>query len=373
MLGLHAMKSLINVIPELINLIWQYRKAFSVNLKEKDSCVSLISRILKAHYKYGIGPLLYSYYQLDNVPESDWSKYIVDQKQFNQLLAGDSTVEDRRVAGNKLLFYQHCVKIGLPVIPVLCVISNEDYWHVDCAKIVTSVEEWQRLVPILPNELFIKPILGSSGIGSFAVFKEGSNFRFANWNGSIEDIFDYLLVRIKPGRGFVVQPRMKTHPALSGIVSPQGLSTIRIATLRRNGKSQIIMACFKLIRGDNMHDNFSKGMSNNLIAPINIETGELKPAWGSLMSDWPKMVQWIFHPDSGKKIEGFILPHWHEIAELALHAQESLPLLHTIGWDIALSDEGILIVEANTAYDAASFQLFEKRGLKSEFQKLFNS
>jgi hypothetical protein len=47
----------------------------------------------------------------------------------------------------------------------------------------------------------------------------------------------------------------------------------------------------------------------------------------------------------------------------------TLSMLQTIGWDIALTDEGIFIVEANTAYDAASFQLFEKRGMRKEFRK----
>ena len=60
--------------------------------------------MLKAHLKYGITPLLYQYYQLDKVAQDDWKEYITNQKEFNLLLAGNSTVENRRIAGNKLQF-----------------------------------------------------------------------------------------------------------------------------------------------------------------------------------------------------------------------------------------------------------------------------
>ncbi|OQY23103.1 MAG: hypothetical protein B6I37_06050 [Desulfobacteraceae bacterium 4572_35.2] len=370
----YTVKYLKNWIKRNINMMCEYRKAISVYSKEDHHRIfSIMISNFKAHLKYGISPLLYSYYQLDNVPESHWGEYFVDQKKFNQLLAGNSTVEARRDVGNKLQFYRHCITKKLPTIPVLCVVLNECGFEIDDVKIVSNLEKWHKIMPTLPSELFIKPIVGSKGIGSFAVYRENDNFTYAGCRGSGEDLFDYLKVRFKSGQGFIVQPRMKTHSSLIGIVSPQGLSTIRVVTLRHNGKSEIIMACLKIINGKNEHDNFLKGMSNNLIAPINIETGELTSAWGSLTNDWPNMVQYALHPDTGVQIENFVLPLWREVAELALRAQESLPLLQTIGWDIALTDEGVFIVEANTAYDAASFQLFEKRGLKSELQKLFSS
>ena len=328
--------------------------------------------VVKAHFRYGISPLLHSYYRLESVPESEWGEYIVDQNTFNKLLAGDSTVESRREVGNKLRFYQHCIINNLPIIPVCCVFSKNQDLTVDGIENICSLNKWREILSTMPKELFIKPILGRSGIGAFGVSMEGNCLRFSDRTGSVEDLYHYLMKKVNSGQSFIIQPRMRTHSSLKGIVSPQGLSTVRVVTIRGNGKPQIIMACLKIIRGNNEHDNFSKGMSKNLIVPINIDSGELKQVWGSLRSDWPQMVQYAFHPETGEQIEGIILPHWREISELALRAQESVPLLPTIGWDIALTDDGVFIVEANTAYDAATFQLFESRGFRREFEKLFS-
>ena len=360
-------------LQAIVDMLWQYRKAISIYYKkEKENILSRLISFCKAHFKYGINPLLYSYYQLDSVPESMWGEYIVDQDEFNQLLAGDSSVDERRLAGNKIQFYRHCIVEDLPVIPIYCVVTNDSEINIENVKTVGSLEEWQEIFSTLPDEFFIKPILGASGNNSFAVYKEDNSVKFSGRFGSLVDLFDYLKERLhKRGQGFIVQPRMKTHSSLKGVVADKGLSTVRVATLRRFDRSEVIMACLKMIRGNNDHDNFSKGMSNNLISPINTEAGELTPAWGSLMGDWPEMVQYDEHPDSGVKIDGYVLPFWREICELALKAQDSLPSLQTIGWDIALTDDGIFLVEANTAYDAASFQLFEKRGMKSEFKQWF--
>ncbi|ACN15093.1 hypothetical protein HRM2_19920 [Desulforapulum autotrophicum HRM2] len=347
------------------NTMWQYRKAFSAHCKGSMSlALSTMPKILKAHFKFGISPLLYSFFQFDNVPESEWSEYTTNQEKFTKLLVGNSTVEARRTAGNKLQFYNHCIKKGLPIIPVFCAVSNDQNLNIDGVEIINDIEKWRKIISTLPKELFVKPFLGRSGIGAFAVYRENGNFNFAGCNGSAEDLFEYIKVRVKPGKGFIVQPRMKTHSSLRAIVSQKGLSTIRVTTIRRNGKTEIIMACLKIIRGKNEHDNFSKGMSNNLIAAINTETGELAPAWGSTASDWPIMTQYAIHPDTGEGIEGFVLPSWNKIVELAVRAQDSLPLLQTIGWDMALTDEGEFIVEANTAYDPVLFQLLQQRGLK---------
>jgi len=336
----------------------------------KKSFFFVMLSVFRAHFRHEISPLLYSYYRLENIPESEWGEYIVDQNKFNKILAGNSPVEARREVGNKLRFYQHCINNNLPIVPVFCVISDSQDLTVDGIESISNLDKWQEILSTIPNELFIKPVLGRSGMGSFAVFRESDRLRFAGRIASTEDLYRYLMERVKSGKSFLVQPRLRTHSFLMDIVSSHGLSTVRVVTIRGNDKPQIIMACLKMIRGNNEHDNFSKGMSNNLIVPINIDTGELKQAWGSLRSDWPQMVQYALHPDSGKQIEGIILPLWHEICELALRAQKSVPLLPTIGWDIALTDDGVLIVEANTAYDAATFQLFESRGLKSEFERL---
>lgn len=356
-------------VKKIIDLSNQYQTAISI---DSDGNIfrafSMFVKFSRAHLKYGVSPIFYSLYNFDGVPENRWAEYVVDQKKFNSFLVANSKSESRRIAGNKIQFHRHCVNNGIPVIPILCVVSKDNKFKIDGLEFVDNLSKWLEVIMKSTGEIFIKPVIGSKGDDSFVALRVGDRFKFAGANGSAEDIYNYLQLRLnKPGKGFLVQPRMRPYPPLVGVVSANGLSTVRVITHIRNGKPEILMACLKIIAGNNVHDNFSQGMSNNLVALINIETGVLETAWGSLERNWPKMAKFSHHPDTGAVIEGSVFPFWRELVQLALKAQESLPSIQTIGWDIALTSEGLFIVEANTTYGVALFQVARQKGLKKEF------
>jgi len=325
---------------------------------------------MRAHSKYDIDPLHYYLFNLNSVRESEWKNYEADNQKFSQLLTRNSTVKNRRIAGSKLQFYNHCMKNGLPIIPILCIVTHDRELGVEGVEQVNTLKKWKEILKKLPSEMYLKSIIGTGGKENIALIRKDNLFMFADFCGSSDDIFYYLNKRLSPGSGYLVQPRMHMHPSLMGFVSTTGLSTVRAITLMRNGKAELIMACLKLIVGNNIVDNFMRGNSGpsgNLVAAINLETGELTAAWGPRRSDRPKMVSFSHHPDTGKKIEGFVMPFWRELVQLSLNAQESLPFLKTIGWDIAITNEGTLIVEANTTYGISILQVAHQRGLKGEF------
>ncbi|MBN9282025.1 MAG: hypothetical protein J0H37_07220, partial [Hyphomicrobium denitrificans] len=51
------------------------------------------------------------------------------------------------------------------------------------------------------------------------------------------------------------------------------------------------------------------------------------------------------------ELEGFRLPDWTLVTELALRAARTFLPLRTIGWDIALTPDGPVIVEGNRWWD----------------------
>jgi len=53
------------------------------------------------------------------------------------------------------------------------------------------------------------------------------------------------------------------------------------------------------------------------------------------------------HPDSGVPYIGFQLPEWEKAVALCYEAVEYLPRVKYIGWDLAYTDQGWVIVEAN--------------------------
>lgn len=352
---------------EARRVLQQYRTAIAA--EGKGTAIGTIRsafRIMEARLLHGIGPVHYSLYRLSDVPRERWKSYITDGPEFKQFLKSLNPEHLRDIGKNKLKFYQHCVENGLPTIPVICVVATNPGPTVEGVEWVCTLDHWRTVIQDAPSELFIKPIDGTYGEGAFVVSKDGTAVEFDGRSGSVDDLFAHLKSRLVHERGWLVQPRMRSHPSLDGIISPHGLATVRAITHMCKGKAELLIADLKITVGNNVVDNFSKGKSGNLLAGISVETGFLGTAWGSARRDWPEMARYPHHPETTKLIEGHRLPFWSELTQLALKAQESLPQLLTLGWDIAATRDGVMLVETNTTYDVSILQIAHQRGLKYE-------
>jgi hypothetical protein len=79
-------------------------------------------------------------------------------------------------------------------------------------------------------------------------------------------------------------------------------------------------------------------------------------------------------PGTGRRFTGFQLPHWAEVRQLALRAAAAFPWTRTIGWDIAISDRGPVLLEGNDRWDPALIQLPASGGLMTgDFKALCQS
>lgn len=362
------MKKIKYLVRETLRVLNQYTTA--IRFEAKGQAIGLFSssfKIMAARILYGIGPIYYSLYRLSGVPRSEWGNYITNGPEFKQFLKSLSPAEQRETGQDKLKFYLHCVQSGLPTIPVICVVSKEQAPHNSGVAWVNTREHWQAAMLGAPDEMFIKPIDGTYGEGAFVVARNGDMLDFNGRSGSMNELYSFLEEKLKHERGWLVQPRMRSHSSLDGIVSAQGLATVRAITHMRQGRSELLIADLKITVGGNVIDNFAKGTTGNLVAGIDRNSGRLGAAWGSVRRDWPVMAQFSNHPDSGRPIEGFQLPFWDDLTQLVLKAQESLPLLRTLGWDVAATQAGVLLVETNTAYDVSILQIAHEHGLKREF------
>ena len=69
------------------------------------------------------------------------------------------------------------------------------------------------------------------------------------------------------------------------------------------------------------------------------------------------------------KHEGFQIPFWKDtikmVTSAALYSQEN----KSVGWDIAITEEGPELIEANHNWCKLLWQLPVKQGLKKELEK----
>lgn len=129
---------------------------------------------------------------------------------------------------------------------------------------------------------------------------------------------------------------IKQHKSLNNI-NDSSVNTIRIVSIY-NQKIFFIGACFR-IGNKKFVDNFESG---GMTAKVDVDSGlVLSPAIDKAGNIFYK------HPVTDSKIEGFKIPFYKETLELIESMAKLVPTIRYVGWDIAITDGGPVLVEAN--------------------------
>ncbi len=140
----------------------------------------------------------------------------------------------------------------------------------------------------------------------------------------------------------IVQAFILQHEDMSRI--SKSTNTIRAVTLkRRNGEILIVGTYARFGVGTSKVDNLSQG---GICVSVDIESGELSDTGFDRMSQ-----TFQEHPTSGVVFQGYRVPQWEEVIELAKTVQRSFDFYPLLGMDIAITTEGPVVIEINSGYD----------------------
>ncbi|NEE04091.1 sugar-transfer associated ATP-grasp domain-containing protein [Phytoactinopolyspora halotolerans] len=202
-------------------------------------------------------------------------------------------------------------------------------------------EYLERIEP--GRQVFFKVLSGAEGKNIFAVKRLDS----ATWavNGEpmdAERTADVFLVQKRP---LIVEEGLEQHPKQSALY-PDTVNTIRALTMIdvNNGHRPFIAMAVQRIgtRRSEPADNWSRG---GLSARVDLDTGQLGRATRLPVRD---EVEWFdAHPDTGAPIAGVEVPYWPQIRDLVLHSARVLSFMEYIGWDIVVTPDGPVVLEAN--------------------------
>jgi hypothetical protein len=155
------------------------------------------------------------------------------------------------------------------------------------------------------------------------------------------ELIDWLALQSRSGL-VLLQPRLVNHAEIARL-SPCALSTMRLMTMAARGESPMFLAgLLRMGTGDATADNFAQG---GIAAPIDYRTGVLGEARGVDARDLAHAYS--THPDTGTSIVGTRIPFWRESIDLALRAHAALGDVPVVGWDIAVTPGGPVLVEGN--------------------------
>ncbi|MCL2743997.1 MAG: hypothetical protein FWE67_09105 [Planctomycetaceae bacterium] len=145
------------------------------------------------------------------------------------------------------------------------------------------------------------------------------------------------------------------HPDLSSI-NPSSVNTLRINTVvDRTGVPHILRPALRMGVGESITDNFS---GNGIVAGIDLDTGILStPAIGA------DLRTYIKHPTSGVVILGFQIPHWEAAKDMVHRAANLTPQTRWVGWDIAITSKGPLVIEGNIDTGSRTMQMTTQTGV----------
>jgi hypothetical protein len=196
-----------------------------------------------------------------------------------------------------------------------------------------------------PCDLFIKSVRGKGGTGAEAwLYVSNGQYRSLLDGECLRQ--DELLARIRErNQDVVIQTRLLNHDAIRDL-SNGALTTIRLLTLlNEKGDYEATHAGFRMAIGANrLVDNSHAG---GIIAAVDIESGRLGPATDI---GWRPDIGWrMHHPDTGAVIEGRALPLWPQTVALACRAHAAFAPRVIVGWDIAITSNGPVLIEGNGA------------------------
>lgn len=192
------------------------------------------------------------------------------------------------------------------------------------------------------KDFILKPLKGVCGRG-VRVYR---NFK--------EPLSAFLHEQLKSGE-FVIEELISQACPLATL-HKSSINTVRIATFRTKTGVHIYGAALRMGKANSVVDNAGSG---GIFCHINHKYGFIDTNAKDYMNN-----EYVFHPDSKVRFVGFEIPEWEKLVamvkEMALVVQGAT----IISWDMAYSNTGWEMVEANDVGEPNLLQFGEEGNKK---------
>lgn len=145
------------------------------------------------------------------------------------------------------------------------------------------------------------------------------------------------------------------------------VNTVRFMTaLYPDGTAKVIATFMKIGRDGRCVDNAGGG--GNVDVCVDVATGEIRHA--IQFDGWRHVRDIDDHPDSGNPLNGVVIENWESIKAEVIRFQQAFPYCKVAGWDIAITDQGPVVIEVNDFWDRTG-QFFIRRGWRNEIRDCY--
>ena len=145
------------------------------------------------------------------------------------------------------------------------------------------------------------------------------------------------------------------------------VNTVRFMTaLYPDGSAKVIATFIKIGRAGRCVDNAGGG--GNVDVCVDVETGEIR--YAIQFDGWHNVKDIDCHPDNGNPLNGVIIENWEAVKADVMRFQQAFPYCKIAGWDIAITDEGPVVIEINDFWDRTG-QFFIRKGWRNEIRECY--
>ena len=217
---------------------------------------------------------------------------------------------------------------------------------------ITGPTDWDSFSAFAQkhSRFIVKPIAGSGGNGIY--------IEDLTKHASSEAVFATLLEKAP-----VVVEALICQCAEMASLHPASLNTVRIPTLKLKDRVIVFRPFLRTGMGDSVVDNAAHG---GVFVAVDGATGICISKGVDEFGH-----QYIRHPDTGVVLPGFQIPRWEEAVATVTRLAHVIETNNYVGWDMALTDEGWVMVEGNPRGQFV-IQIATKEGIKDELEAYIN-
>ena len=264
----------------------------------------------------------------------DYRDYISTRELFKIIYSEKIQSHDIvEILNDKIRFAKFCLKNNLPAPKLLGYSIRNEFIFKEVSFEIKNISDAMAFFDQLFHEfglskIIIKNIASKGGRGIIVLNKN-------HLKEQLTAVYDTLV-----NQSYIFQEIVSNHHLIDEIYA-HSVNTLRVDTVFIDKEVHILGACMRFGVGGNLIDNASAG---GFYVPMDPISGTL----------WKYGVQNIQnngrcfrkHPDTDFVLNGFEVPFYQESIQLVKELTKLLPN-RIIGWDIAITNEGPIVIEGN--------------------------
>ncbi len=329
------MKRIKYMIERIVKLDYKnmFKISKSISKKANKNYFFTLFDIIYCGLKYGAGYYDYQEFEFYNLNKKERETYLTRRKN-NEIV---SKYNDK----NSFYKFEDKIKFN----EIFAKYLKREYLYLEDKSFNDFLKFFKK-----HKDIIVKPIDASGGEGI-------EKFSFINEKDA-KKVYDNLI----KNKQLLIEEVIVQNEKMNTLYD-KSVNTLRMFTFYKDGKSYFLQAVLKIGNGG-VIDNFSNG---GMYTFVDDKGKVFAPA-----IDREDNIYKV-HPLSKKEIIGFEVPEFQEAVKLVEECAKVVPEIGYVGWDVAISKNGPVIVEGNCfpgVYQVKPSFVTKKEGLLAKYKKI---